>query len=191
MISQLLLDFPFHVSVIKVFCFELCDLDTTRQPRAGETDGLDYNFVNEECFKSLISKDSFLEYANFSGNWYGTSWSAINKIKEAGKICILDVDLAGVKSIKSHMKSRADLEARYIFVRPPCKERLEARLRSRGSETEESLNRRLARVDGDFEYADQPGNYDLNLVNDEFDSAYSELIEFIFEIKGSQESPEN
>ncbi len=123
-----------------------------------------------------------MEYANFSGNWYGTSWSAINKIREAGKICILDVDLAGVKSIKNHMKLREDLEARYIFVRPPCKVHLEVRLRSRGSETEESLTRRLARVDGDFEYADQEGNYDLKLVNDEFDSAYAKLVEFIFEI---------
>lgn len=132
-----------------------------------------------------------MEYANFSGNWYGTSWSSINKIKEEGKICILDVDLAGVKSIKSHMKSRDDLAARYIFVRPPCKIHLEARLRSRGSETEESLKRRLARVDGDLEYADVAGNYDLNLVNDEFDSAYAKLIEFIFEISESDYSEIN
>ena len=152
--------------------------------------------MSEENFKSLIASDAFLEFANFSGNWYGTTWNAINKIKNEGKICILDVDLAGVKSIKSHVKSAEEKatcadgnvsgaevpQARYIFVRPPCKINLEARLRGRGSETEESLKRRLARVDGDFEYADQPGNYDLNLVNDEFDSAYSQLVQFIFEI---------
>ena len=141
-----------------------------------------------------------MEYANFSGNWYGTTWNGINKIKAAGKICILDVDLAGVKSIKSHIlshvKSHAKSsdqeinesvpEARYIFVRPPCKIQLETRLRSRGSETEESLNRRLERVDGDFEYAEQTGNYDLILVNDEFDSAYSELVRFIFGIEQTE-----
>lgn len=164
-------------------------LDTTRQPRNSEADGIDYNFVNEETFKTLISSNSFLEYANFSGNWYGTSWDAINKIKNAGKICILDVDLAGVKSVKAHIKSLEGSDnvpqARFIFIRPPCKIRLEARLRGRGSETEESLSRRLARVDGDLEYADQPGNYDLNLINDEFDSSYSQLVEFIFEIKSS------
>lgn len=141
----------------------------------------------------MISDEAFLEYANFSGNWYGTTWNAIDKIKEAGKICILDVDLAGVKSIKAHVKEKAETDscnvtasepqARFIFVRPPCKVHLEARLRGRGSETEESLARRLARVDGDFEYADKPGNYDLNLVNDEFDSAYAELVQFIFDIK--------
>lgn len=119
-----------------------------------------------------------MEYANFSGNWYGTSWKAIEKVKDAGKICILDVDLAGVKSIKSHV----NLDARFIFIRPPGKSHLEARLRARGSETEESLAKRLSRVDGDLEYADQPGNYDLNLVNDEFDSAYSTLVQFIFDI---------
>ena len=73
--------------------------------------------------------------------------------------------------------------ARFIFVRPPCKNHLEARLRGRGSETEESLNRRLARVDGDFEYAAETGNYDLILINDELDSAYAELISFIFQIE--------
>ena len=159
-------------------------LDTTRQPRVGETDGVDYNFVSEDSFKSLISSDAFLEYANFSGNWYGTSWGAIEKVNKSGKICILDVDLTGVKSIKSHIKSSPEkgLEARFIFVRPPGKGHLEARLRGRGSETEESLARRLARVDGDLEYADQAGNYDLNLINDEFDCAYSTLVRFIFGI---------
>lgn len=166
-------------------------LDTTRKPRNGENDGIDYNFVTEDLFKSLISSDAFLEYANFSGNWYGTSWKAIEKIKQAGKICILDVDLAGVKSIKSHIKSAAaaenSVDARYIFIRPPCKAHLEARLRGRGSETEESLARRLARVDEDLEYADQPGNYDLNLINDEFDSAYSTLVKFIFGFEGESQ----
>lgn len=160
--------------------------DTTRKPRSGEVDGVDYNYVTEEVFKSLISTNSFLEYANFSGNWYGTSWSSIKKIVNEDKICILDVDLAGVKSIKSHLKSDSSAsseDARFIFVRPVCKLNLETRLRNRGSESEESLSRRLSRVDGDFEYADQPGNYDLILVNDEFDSAYCELVKFIFEIK--------
>ena len=97
----------------------------------------------------------------------------------------MDVDLAGVKSIKKHLVDArdSDTEARFIFVRPVCKVKLEARLRGRGSETEESLARRLARVDGDFEYADQPGNYDLILVNDEFDSAYCELVKFIFNLE--------
>ena len=186
-------DFALFLTISLLLILIPC-LDTTRQPRTGEKDGVDYNYVSEDNFKSLITDDSFLEYANFSGNWYGTTWTAINKIKEAGKICILDVDLAGVKSIKAHIKSATEKseaetvksvvpQARFVFVRPPCKLNLEARLRGRGSETEESLSRRLARVDGDFEYADKPGNYDLNLVNDEFDSAYAQLVSFIFEIK--------
>lgn len=130
----------------------------------------------------MTEKGDFLEYANFSGNWYGTSFGAIKAVQSAGKICILDIDLAGVKSIKAHLKTATETTARYIFVRPPGKESLEARLRGRGSETEESLARRLARVDADFEYAAQPGNYDLILINDEVDSAYHELVSFIFEL---------
>ncbi len=160
-------------------------VDTTRGPRTGETDGVDYNFVNVPQFQDMIASDAFLEYANFSGNWYGTSFSAIKSVQAAGKICILDIDLAGVKSIKSHLRDNQHqgTAARYIFVRPPGKESLEMRLRGRGSETEESLARRLARVDADFEYASILGNYDLILVNDEVDSAYHELISFIFELE--------
>ncbi len=132
----------------------------------------------------MIKEAAFLEYANFSGNWYGTSFSAIKTVQAAGKICILDIDLAGVKSIKAHLKDNQHqgTTARYIFVRPPGKDHLELRLRGRGSESEESLSRRLARVDADFEYANQPGNYDLILINDELDSAYHELLSFIFEL---------
>lgn len=143
---------------------------------------MDYNFVDVPSFQDMIEKDDFLEYANFSGNWYGTSFGAIKAVQSAGKICILDIDLAGVKSIKAHLKTTTEATARYIFVRPPGKESLEARLRGRGSETEESLARRLARVDADFEYAAQSGNYDLILVNDEVDSAYHQLVSFIFEL---------
>lgn len=136
----------------------------------------------------MVASDAFLEYANFSGNWYGTSFGAIKSVQDAGRICILDVDLAGVKAIKRHLAAKdghqhQDTAARYIFVRPPGKENLETRLRGRGSETEESLARRLARVDADFEYADQPGNYDLILVNGEVDSAYRSLVSFIFELE--------
>ena len=179
------MDSPFHVNHFYFPSLILSSvLDTTRQPRHGEINGVAYNFVTEDGFKSLIASNSFLEHANFSGNWYGTSWSAISKVTDSDKICILDVDLAGVKSIKSYINiNEEDLKARYIFVSPPCKINLEERLRGRGSETEESLKKRLSRVDADFEYANSKGNYDLNLINDEFDSAYGKLVEFIFEIE--------
>ena len=157
------MDSPFHVNHFYFPSLILSSvLDTTRQPRHGEINGVAYNFVTEDGFKSLIASNSFLEHANFSGNWYGTSWSAISKVTDSDKICILDVDLAGVKSIKSYININEqdveeDLKARYIFVSP--------------------------RVDADFEYANSKGNYDLNLINDEFDSAYGKLVEFIFEIE--------
>lgn len=180
-VSRTIRKWQIHSSVHVKFLFA----DTTRQPRTGETDGVEYNFVNEETFRSLVSERAFLEHANFSGNWYGTSYAAIQRVQAAGRLCILDVDLAGVKSVKTHFSgmrdgAEASLAVRYIFVRPADKTQLEKRLRERGSETEESLARRLSRVDADLEYAAQEGNYDLHLVNDDFERAYDQLVSFVF-----------
>jgi guanylate kinase len=151
----------------------------------GEECGVDYHFVEESRFKELIAADSFLEHANFSGNWYGTSFEAIERVQRSGHICILDIDLAGVKSIKKHLAAdgHGGLDARYVFVRPPEKGHLEGRLRARGTETDDSLARRLARVDADFEYAAVPGNYNLILVNDDLEAAYLRLVSFIFRLQ--------
>lgn len=141
-------------------------------------------------FEPLVKADAFLEYANFGGNWYGTSFAAVDRVTQSGRTCILDVDLAGVKSIKAHWDmhkaSHGSIPARYIFVRPPAKEHLEQRLRSRGTETEEALQRRLTRVDADFEYAEGPGRYDLIVINDDLEAAYQGLVSFIFGVSRVQ-----
>ncbi|CCE89769.1 guanylate kinase TDEL_0A04370 [Torulaspora delbrueckii] len=147
---------------------------TTRSPRAGEVDGKDYNFVPVEEFKRMISADEFVEWAQFSGNYYGTTVASVKKVADSGRTCILDIDMQGVKSVKY----KTDLDARFLFVAPPSVADLEKRLRGRGTETEESIAKRLAAAKAEIEYA-ETGAHDQILVNDDLQRAYNELKEFI------------
>ena len=88
--------------------------------------------------EKMKSEDEFLETAEFSGNMYGTSKGAVRKVLEEGKICILDIDVQGVKAIKAMGDARIPTPS-FVFIKPPSMEVLETRLRSRGTETEESL----------------------------------------------------
>ncbi|RAL13594.1 uncharacterized protein BO97DRAFT_477095 [Aspergillus homomorphus CBS 101889] len=147
---------------------------TTRSPRAGEQDGREYHFTTKDDFLDLISKNGFIEHAQFGGNYYGTSVQAVKNIAEQGRICILDIEMEGVKQVK-----RTDLNARFLFLAPPSAEELERRLRGRGTETEESLNKRLAQAKNELEYSKEPGAHDKIVINDDLEKAYAELRDFI------------
>lgn len=148
---------------------------TTRQPRAGETHGVDYHFVPVSEFKRLIDEKAFIEWAQFSGNHYGTTIQAVKDVAEKQKkTCILDIDMQGVKSVK-----KSDLDARYLFIAPPSVEVLRSRLEGRGTENPESLQRRLTQALAELEYAEQPGAHDMTIVNDDLDKAYDELKKFV------------
>ncbi|KAL4217069.1 hypothetical protein ACF0H5_023525 [Mactra antiquata] len=151
-------------------CFEFSVSHTTRKPREGETEGKDYYFVERSVFEKMITDNGFLEHAQFSGNCYGTSKMSVEKISASGKICILDVEINGVKNIKS-----TDLNARYFFVQPPSIEALEQRLRGRGTETPESLKKRLDSAQEALDYAKEPGSYDHIIINDDLEVAYEKL----------------
>ena len=84
--------------------------NTTRKPRPGEVNGKDYNFSTVEEFKQLIDENKFIEWAQFSGNYYGTTIKAVKDVAEQGRICLLDIDMQGVKSVK-----KTDLNARYLL----------------------------------------------------------------------------
>lgn len=148
---------------------------TTRQPRAGEVNGKDYNFATVEDFKKMIDDSKFIEWAQFSGNYYGTTIDSVKAVINSGKTCILDIDMQGVKSVK-----KTDLNARFLFVAPPSIEDLRKRLEGRGTETTESLEKRLGAAYAEMEYADS-GAHDLVIVNDDLEKAYDELKKFIFE----------
>ncbi|XP_050418151.2 guanylate kinase isoform X2 [Patella vulgata] len=142
---------------------------TTRKPRPGESDGKDYHFVQKEKFGEMISNQEFLEHAEFSGNMYGTSKKSVNDIQKSGKICILEVEITGVKSIK---KSDLQPTPRYIFIKPPSLDILKSRLEGRGTETPESLQKRLDTAAEALDYAGKDGVYDYIIINDSLEDAY-------------------
>ena len=146
---------------------------TTRSPRPGEIDGVHYHFVSVEQIRRDIAEGKFLEYAQVHGNYYGTSREAVETVQRRGQLCILDIDVQGVQTIKSENKLP---DALYVFVAPPSVENLEDRLRGRGTETEESLARRLGNARTELEYGlGGEGNFDMVLVNDNVDEAVEEL----------------
>ncbi|KAI9928505.1 hypothetical protein ASPWEDRAFT_36260 [Aspergillus wentii DTO 134E9] len=147
---------------------------TTRAPRAGEENGREYYFVTKEKFVDLVNQNGFIEHAQFGGNHYGTSVQAVKIIAEKSRICILDIEMEGVKQVK-----RTDLNARFLFLSPPSVEELEKRLRGRGSETEDSLQKRLAQAKNELEYSKQPGAHDKIVVNDDLEKAYAELRDWV------------
>ncbi|XP_051233555.1 guanylate kinase 1b isoform X2 [Dicentrarchus labrax] len=149
---------------------------TTRNPRPGEEDGKDYHFTTKEAMQEGIDNGDFIENAEFSGNMYGTSKAAIEDVQAQNLICILDVDIQGVKRIKE-----TDLNPIYISIQPPSMEILEKRLRDRQTETEESLQKRLEAARIDMELSKEPGVFDVVIINDDLERAYEELKDILNE----------
>jgi len=147
---------------------------TTRKPRSGEEDGKAYHFVSKEVMEAAVAGGELIEHAVFAGNMYGTSKAAVETVRSKGLICILDIDVQGVISIK-----KTELNPNYVFVKPPSLHELEVRLKARGTETEDSLQRRLDAAKIDLEYGETPGNFDLVITNDDLNVAYETLEEFI------------
>lgn len=154
--------------------FSLSVSHTTRKPRPGEIDGIHYHFTDFDNMAKAVSEGKFIESARFSGNMYGTSKESVRKIAEEGKVCILDVEVNGVRQIKE-----TDLNPWYVFVRPPSLAVLEERLRARKTESEESLKKRLDTAHTEMDYGMEPGNFDKIIVNDVLEEAYRELKQFI------------
>ncbi|GAU95335.1 hypothetical protein RvY_06969 [Ramazzottius varieornatus] len=150
---------------------------TTRGPRPGEKDTVDYHFVTREEFEKAIEDKEFVEHAIFSGNRYGTSKKAILDVLQHGKLCLLDIDSQGVKSIKG-----TDLNPVLVFIKPPSLEVLEMRLRSRGTETEEAIQKRLATAGTEMEFGNTPGVYDHIIINDDLEVAYKQLKSIIDQV---------
>lgn len=127
-------------------------------------------------FESLIDRGGFVEHAKFGGNRYGTSKATIEEQSAKGKVVLLDIEMEGVKQIK-----QCGMDARYVFVAPPDMKALEARLRGRGTEKEESIQKRLAQAENELEYSKTPGVHDRIIVNDDLEKAYKEFEEFVYQ----------
>lgn len=144
---------------------------TTRNPRIGEKDGENYYFINDQRFKDMIDKKEFLEWAQFAGNYYGTPLSTVNEKIEKGFIVLLEIEVEGAKQIKEKFP-----EALSIFLLPPSKAELEKRIRNRGTEKEEAIDRRLIRADYEIASSDE---FDFVLTNHDVDETVKEVFKII------------
>ncbi|WP_040191782.1 guanylate kinase [Clostridium culturomicium] len=144
---------------------------TTRKPRAGEVEGVNYFFIEREEFLKRIDNDEFLEYAEVYGNFYGTPRSEVLRLLEEGKDVILEIDIQGALKIKSSYP-----EGVFIFIMPPSMEELRNRITNRGSETPESLKTRLEAAYDEISFASK---YDYAVVNDEVDKAVKKIESII------------
>jgi len=144
---------------------------TTRKPRGSETDGVHYNFVTEEEFKQRIGSGDFLEFAEFSGNYYGTSQSYIKNRLQEGKHVIMDIEVQGAAQI-----SVSDIPYVKVFILPPSLEVLKQRLIDRNTDTLEEIEKRL--MIARYEITQIP-SYDYLVINDNLDKAVDEVIAII------------
>ncbi|MBQ3786647.1 MAG: guanylate kinase [Lachnospiraceae bacterium] len=144
---------------------------TTRQPRAGEREGIEYFFKTVDEFEEMIRNDELLEYAKFVDNYYGTPASFVKEWREAGRNVILEIEIQGALKIKEKYEDTV-----LIFVVPPSAEELKARLIKRGTETEEVIDRRLKRAGEESEGIEK---YDYVLVNDDLEECVEELHQVI------------
>lgn len=146
---------------------------TTRPMRAGERDGVDYYFLSREKFEELIASGALIEHEEIFGNYYGTPKSEVQRAKLMGKSLLFDIDVKGGLSIRRLFPK----ESLLIFIAPPDMQTLEARLRTRMTESDATIARRLERAQMEMSMADQ---YDQMVVNDDLERAVREVEEIIF-----------
>ncbi len=140
---------------------------TTRAPRVGEEDGVNYNFVDRAEFERMIADDELLEYAQYVGNYYGTSLKVIRDKLEQGVDVLLDIEVQGAAKVKEKCP-----DAAMIFIVPPSFEELSRRLHGRNTDDEDVINGRLMRAREEYK---QIPNYDYLVVNDKVPEAVAEL----------------
>ncbi len=148
---------------------------TTRKPRQHEQDGRDYHFIDRAEFERLVAAGEFVEHANVFGNLYGTRRSVVEATLAEGRDLILEIDWQGAKQVREHLP-----EAIQIFILPPSRPELEARLRKRATDSEEVIARRLQESDLEMSHWRA---FDYIIINRDFEQALAEL-EAIFEGRG-------
>ena len=141
---------------------------TTRAPRQGETDGVNYYFTSEDEFKKGIDADEFLEWACVHGNYYGTSLKPVLNALEEGKIAIFDIDVQGFNIAKSKFAKNITS----VFITTASKNELKLRLQNRGTDSAETIEKRLINAVGEMEHILE---YDYFLINDDLQSCYENL----------------
>ena len=148
---------------------------TTRQPREGEVDGVDYRFVSQERFRQFLDQGEFVEWAEVFDHAYATPRTPLDAAIAEGRDILLDVDIQGARSLRKAYPK----DAVGIFVMPPSAAALESRLRARGTDDDSQIARRLARVREEVTAAREVGVYDYLIVNDDRERAAAELLSII------------
>ena len=169
----------YHDIVYSVSC-------TTRAPRDGEEDGIDYHFLAKGRFEELLRENAFIEHASVHGNYYGTLKAPIVEVLDEGNSMILDIDVQGAHTVREHVRGLPDtdpLKVGYvdIFVNPPSLDELRARLEGRGTDAPEVIERRLANAEGEMARA---GEYMFQVTNDDLGMCFKRLCDLIDALSG-------
>ncbi len=144
---------------------------TTREPRPGETDGVEYYFISQEQFDKMVAREEFLEHATFARCSYGTPRAPVEERLARGIDVIMDIEVKGARQVKERMP-----EAVSVFIAPPSLEELERRLRGRATDSEEKILLRLETARVELQEAEA---YDHVVVNDDYMRAAGELLDII------------
>lgn len=161
-------------------CRQLVDLDdgvqfsvshTTRNPRAGEVAGVHYHFVEAAEFERMVEAGEFLEWAEYNGNRYGTSFAAIEQLLSSGTDVLLEIEVQGARQVRERLDS-----ARFVFLLPPSMDVLEQRLRGRRTDTDDQIAKRLAIAEEELRSIEE---FDFALTNDDLDRCVAALGEII------------
>ena len=157
--------------LMKKYNYNISISATTRSPREGEVDGVNYHFLDKKSFEEKLSRDEFLEYAQVYGNYYGTLKKGVEDELNKGNNIILEIDIQGTLQVQKVYKN-----AVYIFLLPPSINELKNRILKRGSETEFSFNLRFSSVGEELKYMN---SYDYAVINDDLDSAVEKVHSII------------
>ena len=148
---------------------------TTRKPRNKEEDGVDYYFVSEKEFQQNLDSGNLLEHCEFVGNRYGTPRSIVEDLRNQGKNVLLEIEINGAEQVLKKVK---DDRVVSFYLKPPSLKQLEERIRKRKSETEDVIQKRLAKAESEMEKAK---NYDFVIMNDRIKRAGEEIIKILKE----------
>ena len=153
---------------------------TTRAPRPSEVEGLHYYFMSRPQFEALIAQGDFLEWAEFAGNLYGTPRTPVFEKIAKGERLILEIELEGARQVR-----RTAPEALQIFIRPPSFAELESRIRGRGQDPEEAIQRRLERAKVELAFE---AEFDICITNDRLEATVHQLESILFPASGLSSS---
>ena len=156
---------------------------TTRKPRQGEINEKDYFFMEREEFEKLIKEGKFLEYAEYVGNYYGTPAGSVNEMLKNGKDVILEIEVQGALKVKEKCP-----DANMVFIIPPSFSALEFRLRSRGTESDDVIAKRLEKARSEYLMVDK---YDYIVINDDIDKAADEIRAIIMSSRCKKDKRKN